>query len=178
MSRSLVIRLALVLSVATVAGGVVAMAQGNTDVRRVNIWDDCEATSFNAAIGPGTCNRLNGRVTFSQFIGQLVTLGDAPAWRFDPTQGSLRRGVDMFFAVNLGGEEHTFTEVAAFGGGCVAPLNAILGLSPVPECAVPGLFGRTLVKPAGTLKASNLAPGVHRFECLIHPWMRTTITVG
>jgi hypothetical protein len=37
---------------------------------------------------------------------------------------------------NRGGEDQTFTEVGAFGGGCVAPLNAVLGLSPVPECSV------------------------------------------
>jgi len=68
--------------------------------------------------------------------------------------------------------------VQAFGGGCVAPLNAILHLTPVPECAIPGLFGSTLVEQGDTLGVTGLAPGVHRFECLIHPWMRTTVTVG
>jgi hypothetical protein len=25
---------------------------------------------------------------------------------------------------------------------------------------------------------SGLTVGIHRFECLIHPWMRTTVVVG
>jgi hypothetical protein len=78
---------------------------------------------------------------------------------------------------NRGGEDHAFTEVAAFGGGCVAPPNAIVGLSPVPECSVPGLFG-TLVEEGDTLDVPAMAPAVHRFQCLIHPWMHTTMTVG
>ena len=80
-------------------------------------------------------------------------------------------------AKNRGGEEHTFTEVAAFGGGCVPPLNMILGLDPVPECSIPGLFPSTLVEPGDTRAVTQIAPGVHRFQCLIHPWQRTTVTV-
>jgi hypothetical protein len=53
-----------------------------------------------------------------------------------------------------------------------------LGLTPVPECAgfPGGTFAATAVPPGGTL-SGTLAPGVHRFECLIHPWMRTTVVV-
>lgn len=72
----------------------------------------------------------------------------------------------------------TFTEVRAFGGGCVPFLNGILHLTAVPECAITGLFGSTLVEQGATLDVTGLAPGIHRFECLIHPWMRTTVTVG
>jgi hypothetical protein len=79
---------------------------------------------------------------------------------------------------NRGGEDHTFTEVRAFGGGCVAKLNGILGLPPVPEWSFPGLFDSTLVEEGDTLDVPAMAAGVHRFECLIHPWMSTTVTVG
>jgi plastocyanin len=103
--------------------------------------------------------------------------GQAPAWRFAPGQLGLAPGGTLL-ATNRGGEDHTFTEVAAFGGGCVAVLNGILGLSPVPECSVPGLFDSTLVEEGRTLEVNGLAPGAHRFECLIHPWMRTTVTVA
>lgn len=76
---------------------------------------------------------------------------------------------------DVGGEAHTFTEVANFGGGCIDFLNGLLGLTPVPECAgfPGGAFGATVVPAGGTL-AVNLAPGIHRFKCLIHPWMRAT----
>ena len=35
-------------------------------------------------------------------------------------------------ARNRGGEDHTFTEVANFGGGCIAALNDLLGLRDCP----------------------------------------------
>ena len=140
--------------------------------------DDCDPATFNAAIGPGTCVKA-GSTTFTEFIGQLITQGRAPAWRFAPEKLSLAGGGTLE-AANKGGEEHTFTEVANFGGGCVAVLNGLLGLSPVPECAgfPGGAFGATLVAPGETLTTGPLAPGIHRFECLIHPWMRTTVEVG
>ena len=75
-------------------------------------------------------------------------------------------------------EFHTFTEVAAFGGGCVPELNALLGLTPVPECAIPGIFFTTGAPPGAVVTTGALAAGTHRFMCLIHPWMRSTAEVG
>jgi hypothetical protein len=72
-----------------------------------------------------------------------------------------------------------FTEVANFGGGCIEALNDLLGLTPVPECAgfPGGIFAATRIPAGGTLTVTP-APGIHRFECLIHLWMRMTVTVG
>jgi plastocyanin len=157
------------------------LATGSSAVsssRQVVMRDDCDPATFNAAIGPGTCVK-EGSTTFSEFIGQLLSQGRAPAWRFAPEQLSLAAGGTLE-ASNKGGEDHTFTEVASFGGGCIAVLNGLLGLSPVPECAgfPGGAFGATVVPAGRTLTTGPLAPGVHRFECLIHPWMRTTVDVG
>jgi plastocyanin len=116
--------------------------------------------------------------TFSEFVDQLIAQGRAPAWRFAPER--LRLAADgTVTARNIGGEVHTFSEVANFGGGCIGFLNDLLGLSPVPECAgfPGGVFGATAVPAGGTLTVT-LAPGIHRFECLIHPWMRATVDVG
>jgi plastocyanin len=145
--------------------------------RQVVIRDDCDPTTFNAVVGPGTCVK-DGSTTFSEFVDQLVAQGRAPAWRFAPDHLSLAAG-GTIKARNIGGETHTFTAVANFGGGCIGFLNGLLGLSPVPECAgfPGGLFGATAIPAGGTLTVT-LAPGIHRFECLIHPWMRTTIDVG
>lgn len=154
---------------------VVAVASGAAQSRNVQVLDDCEAASFNAVIGPGTCVK-DGGVTFFEFIEQLETQGRAPAWRFSPEQLKLSAGGTLN-AANRGGEFHTLTEVAAFGGGCVAELNEILGLTPVPECAIPGIFGTTGIAPGGELETAALAAGTHRFMCLIHPWMKTTATV-
>jgi plastocyanin len=128
--------------------------------------------SHRTVLGEGACVK-DGDVTFEEFIGQLVTLGEAPAWRFAPEQLKLNAG-GTITAFNRGGEFHTFTEVAAFGGGCVAELNELLGLTPVPECAIPGIFATTGL-PAGASRSTGpLAAGTHRFQCLIHPWQRTT----
>lgn len=142
---------------------------------RVTAKDACDGPSFNAIIGPGTCARSGG-VTFEAFVGQLTAMGEAPGWRFAPEAATLANGGSID-AYNQGGEFHTFTEVAAFGGGCVPFLNGLLGLSPVPECAIPGILGSTGIAAGGELDGAPLSSGTHRFQCLIHPWMRTTITV-
>jgi plastocyanin len=170
---AMVAGLAALLVVVPAAG---ASAAGAT--RQVQVRDDCDPATFNAAIGPGTCVK-DGGTTFQAFIGQLLVQGRAPAWRFAPGQLKLNPG-GRLQAHNRGGEDHTFTEVANFGGGCIAVLNDLLGLTPVPECAgfPGGAFGATLVPPGATVTTVALPPGVHRYECLIHPWMRTTVTVG
>jgi hypothetical protein len=115
----------------------------------------------------------SGGTTFDEFIGQLVTMGRAPAWRFAPAQIKLATGGSID-AYNRGGEFHTFTEVAHFGGGCV----------PIPESDPRPdrrprmrqrrvLFATTGIAPGGELEGAPLSSGTHRFECLIHPWMRS-----
>jgi plastocyanin len=171
-------RLALTAGLAGVVVALVAatLAWAGAGHRQVQMLDACDGPSFDAAIGPGTCVR-NGGVTFERFIGQLVARQDAPAWRFSPDRLALEAG-GTITAWNRGGEFHTFTEVAAFGGGCVDELNAVLGLTPVPECSIPGIFEATGVVPGGDVTTGALAAGTHRFLCLIHPWMRTTVTAG
>ena len=165
---SLASAMVLVLAMASVTYG------GAAD-RRVAVLDACDGPSFNAVIGPGTCER-GGGVKFDDFIGQLIAMGQAPAWRFAPEALTLADGGSVD-AYNRGGEFHTFTEVAAFSGGCVPELNAVLGLSPVPECGVPGIFGATGIAPGDELEGEPLGAGTHRFMCLIHPWMRTEVIV-
>jgi plastocyanin len=172
-------RLATVAALAALLLLVPAAGASAADTtRQVQVLDDCEPATFNAAIGPGTCVK-DGTTTFSEFIAQLLTQGRAPAWRFAPAQLSLDPGGTLQ-AHNRGGEDHTFTEVATFGGGCIQALNDLLGLTPVPECAgfPGGAFAATRVRPGGTVTTSPLPPGIHRYECLIHPWMQTTVTVG
>ena len=166
---------------AATASAVLALGMSTTVLaasshRTVQMLDACDGPSFNAVIGEGACERPGG-VTFDRFIGQLLTLGEAPAWRFSPTQMRIAAGGEID-AYNKGGEFHTFTEVANFGGGCVPDLNAALGLTPVPECANPALFGTTGAAPGGEVETGELAAGTHKFMCLIHPWMRTTVEAG
>src|SRR3954452_23910915 len=73
--------------------------------------------------------------------------------------------------VNEGGEAHTFTMVPKFGNGCVDALNPVPG-PPAVDCAtiVPILPGGTADITVGQ------APTV-LFQCMIHPWMRSTVDV-
>jgi plastocyanin len=145
--------------------------------RTVQILDDCDAETFNAVLGPGACVK-DGDVTFEEFAGSLIAGAPHPAWRFSPTKVKLDAGGTVT-ANNRGGEFHTFTEVAQFGGGCVQEINDLMGLQPVPECANAGmLFGTTGVAPGGSLTTGPLASGAHRFMCIIHPSQRTTVVAS
>ncbi len=138
----------------------------------VDVSDACDPSTFNAAVGPGTCVRQGG-VTFAHFIAQLTRNQQAGAWHFAPSMASATVGQTLL-AVNRGGEVHTFTHVAAFGGGIVPPLNNLSGNPvPAPECLA--LEPDDFVAPGKTYEENLNAAGTQRFQCCIHPWMRLTV---
>ena len=105
---------------------------------RVHLWDYCDPTTFNAAIGPDTCNRdtTTGAITVNGFLGELSSDRSVGAWRFSPDEVKKKHGKITFTLKNVGGELHTFTRVKKFGGGFVDALNAASGNPvPAPECA-------------------------------------------
>jgi plastocyanin len=144
---------------------------------RIIAKDDCDAATFNAAVGAGTCVG-NGGTTFGDFIAQLVDHKFAGAWRFSPKQVNIDAGSSLV-VTNRGGETHTFTEVTQFGGGgIVAGLNQILFGTPTPPTF---FFGPLNFIPAGqtiTVSPATLSPGTHLFFCAIHPWMEETVRVA
>src|ERR1700752_603579 len=147
--------------------------------KKVRLLDDCEPTSFNAVLGDGACVG-NGHTTFDEFIAELGATEDAHAWRNQPSAMHLNVGRPTLIE-NTGGETHTFTPGANFGGGFVNELNGISGNPvPAPECLN---FGSIVFIPAGgaaegpTAGSSDLPVGSHKFQCCIHPWMRTVIEV-
>lgn len=139
--------------------------------RQVSMMDAC-SPSFNDFIAPGTCSRPGG-VFFLDFIAQLERNQFAGAWHNAPSQTDAWLG-DSLVAVNKGGEVHTFTRVASFGGGSVPMLNALshAGLE-VQEC----MDEKTIVFPGGTDSETLDQAGELKFQCCIHPWMRTTVLV-
>ncbi len=156
---------------ATAARGGVAGAEGG--VRRIEMLDNCDPASFDAAVGAGTCTRSGG-LTFDTFIAQLTAKGRADSWRFPPGNVQARVGQTLL-AINRGGEAHTFTEVAEFGGGIVPLLNELTGETTVaPECEALG--PSDFIPPGGTTSDEVEAAGTERYMCCIHPWMRTTVT--
>jgi len=160
-----------------VASGVLASAgqpHPSASDMLVNMHDACDGPTFNAAVGPGTCIREGG-VTFPDFIAQLTRQGVAGAWHFAPSMTAAQLN-QALVAVDRGGEVHTFTRVAKFGGGIVPPLNQ-LSHNPVvaPECTT--LEPDDFVAPGGTYSQQVDATGTLLFQCCIHPWMRLTVQV-
>jgi plastocyanin len=150
--------------------------------------DECDPRTFNPVLGEegtGFCHN----VTLYNFPGhdystpldQLVMQANAgtpdPGWDFEPDQLTIEKGTTVS-VVDQGGEPHTFTEVAQFGGGFVEALNH--GESIVPECA--GGFknvavARTRILQGSRLDVAGLSKGTHFFQCCIHPWMRMEVDV-
>jgi radical SAM superfamily enzyme YgiQ (UPF0313 family) len=148
--------------------------------KKVRLLDDCDPATFNEVLGDGACIG-DGKTTFGEFIEELAETQDAHAWRNQPSNMHVNVGRSTLIE-NRGGEVHTFTRVANFGGGFVPDLNGISGNPvPAPECLN---FGSIVFIPAGataegpTAGTSALPVGTSRFQCCIHPWMRTVIDVA
>lgn len=159
------------------ADGLVASADkggGGTSDRTVTMMDACDGPSFTAL---GVLCTRNAGVTFDGLIAQLSAHGFAGAWHNSPSQMDARVGLTLF-AVNNGGEIHTFTKVAHFGGGIVDVLNHVLGdLQPVPEClalTTPG-HDDDFILPGGADTDDVVQSGTSLYQCCIHPWMRTVV---
>ncbi len=102
----------------------------------------------------------------------LTRLGFIEPWNFAPSIANVRVG-QTFEAVNHGGETHTFTEVAEFGGGFVQFLNDLAHVPNVaPECRPEALEADDFVAPGGTYRETVDHAGHLKFQCCIHPWMR------
>ena len=130
-----ILTLTVLAVAATVAAGTSAMAQGH-DVVQIVALDECEPDSFNAALGPDFCRNVAlAKLGFATTKDELFAKAKAgtpdPGWDFEPDSIVKKRGT-VFSVVNQGGEPHTFTEVAKFGGGFVGDLNH--GEETAPEC--------------------------------------------
>jgi hypothetical protein len=141
--------------------------------RLVSILDACDGPSFMA--NGVACARAHG-VTFQQFIAELTNKQTVGAWRFAPPTLTLERG-ERYSAINRGGETHTFTKVAHFGGGIVPALNQLSG-NPVPAEACTPLGPSDFIPPGG-ISMTDVAGvnGTELYQCCIHPWMRAVVTV-
>jgi hypothetical protein len=131
---------------------------------------------------------------FKFFIAELQSDHIAGAWRFNPLLNATA-GTFQLVTVNLssgqpttlqntGGETHTFTKVANFGGGIVPPLNELSGNPiPAPECLAPpsdaSIFVEAGETESGPTAGSTQLPAgsATNWQCCIHPWMRMRIKV-
>jgi hypothetical protein len=157
----------------------VAVTANQVNSAQVVALDECDPTTFNAVLGPDFCKNvsLGAFTTLSDLFAQAASGHPDSKWDFEPdvvhlTQGGVLRVVDQ------GGEPHTFTEVAHFGGGFITDLNG--GEETVPECS--GGFAnlevaRTRILQGSESQIAGLSKGKHLFQCCIHPWMRVEVDV-
>ena len=149
--------------------------------------DECDPATFNVlgAAGPGFCKNValgytpfGSTTTFANLVAEAAIGRPDKNWDFEPDTLTVEEGTPII-AVNQGGEPHTFTEVAQFGGGFIPQLNGP-NETAVPECAM-GFsrveVARTRILQGSQLQVTGLSKGVHLFQCCIHPWMRTTVVV-
>jgi hypothetical protein len=150
-------------------------AFGASDHRVVKMQDDCDPVTFNAVIGEGTCVG-DGDTEFFDFFDEFLAEGSVDRWAFSREDFGLDAGGTIEVR-NEGGEFHTFTPVDEFGNGCIPELDN--GEPPAADCTkFEQLAEATGVPPGATREFSGFEPGTTvKFECLIHPWMRSTVEV-
>ena len=170
------------LAVATV-GFALAVGPAAAFGASLEVQDRCDPNTFNpAGIDCTPVTDQGGTVALDALFGSLVAGAPNDGWRFKPSKITMYAGQSLDIALTRGGEAHTITEVDTFGPGCVPEINAILfpGKDPAAQCAdpntfTPGVFGGDLIAP-GLNFSRTVGKGRHRFQCMIHPWMQTTVT--
>jgi len=182
-------KLALFVGCLAFASTTLAFAQGHSmhthqaqetvPVAQIVALDECDPTTFNAALGPDFCKNvaLGAATTLDDLFAKAAAGTPDPGWDFEPDVLKIKEGT-VVSVVDQGGEPHTFTEVAHFGGGFIDGLNH--GQETVPECS--GGFGnvsvaKTRILQASDVQISGLSKGKHLFQCCIHPWMRVKVDV-
>ena len=150
-----------------------------TDFAQVVALDECDPATFNAALGADFCKNvtLGAFTTLDNLFAEAASGHPDPKWDFEPDVINLKEGGTLR-VVDQGGEPHTFTEVAKFGGGFIDGLNG--GEATIPECS--GGFSNLAVARTRLLQGSDsqvtgLSKGKHYFQCCIHPWMRVEVDV-
>lgn len=161
-------------SVATHGAPTASFSRGGQDgTVMVSLADNCDPTTFDAALGdPNACAKSSGGMPFNTFVDVLTRNQTAGPWRITPNQGNIPPGTTLSIT-NVGGEQHTFTRVAAFGGGIVPLLNTLSGNTKVaPECNPATL---DFLSAGATQSVVVANDGTELYECCIHPWMRMVV---
>ena len=178
------------LAVIVFAGATCALAQNHSKessprIAQIVALDECEPKSFNAdpdkgGLGPDFCKNvaLGAQTSLSDLLTGASQGHPDPKWDFEPDTLRIEEGT-ILSVVDQGGEPHTFTEVAQFGGGFIPQLNAP-GEDTAPECS--GGFtnvavAKTRILQGSTSLVTGLSKGHHHFQCCIHPWMRVDVDV-
>ena len=174
------IRLALVAGCLVFAGAI--QPDAPKPIAQIVALDECDPTTFNAAIGPDFCKNvalapLGYATTIQNLFAKAAAGTPDPNWDFEPDAITIQKGTALS-VVDQGGEPHTFTEVKQFGGGFIPGLNG--GQAPVPECSA-GFsdvsVAKTRIIQGSTSLVTGLSKGTHYFQCCLHQLMRVKVEV-
>ena len=178
-------------TIAVLFGAAVTQAQNRGNAHNILLLDNCEEDDADwDTVGgcpegdaPGL-QSYDGNVTLDEFFALLTSpltpaghIVGHPSWRIEPTYITVREGQSLRVR-NLGGRTHTFTEVEEFGGGFVGDLNG--DLETAPECGAVDAPAADLlfIEPRRTVRIDGEEEaGVEKYQCCIHPWMRSVIRV-
>jgi len=196
MTGSKLVRVTILAALATglLSSGFSVVNQAKEGSKPILITADCEPLSFNVPF-PGACVG-SGKTTFDKFIAQVTQHQNAFLWMFAPRESTVPVGKTLGLG-NTGGEMHTFTKVAEFGGGFIVPLNMLSGNpDPRPECTTGAVviqdvmlqpqpdgpanrFVESGEEEEGPTAGDAILPvgQTVKFQCCIHPWMRTELRV-
>lgn len=189
-----------------VVSAVQASAGGD---RVIELRDDCSNAPDS---GFPTCT-IPGSTDLEEFREEIRDHEFDGHWKYNPggvsVQGST---VDVdeggkVVLINKGGQLHTFTRVAAFGGGFLPTINVgspvsapctdwcanavpvtecsrgfqADGITPIPRGPGPNsFFLNPFPSPSVVLQTgpgTNLPAGTYKYQCCLHPWMRLNLVV-
>jgi hypothetical protein len=159
---------------------VADVEQGSHGHTEIHTEDNCDPVTFGALCNPN----FHGTTTVAQFGAELDATKRVARWEYGG--GDIRVGSGQSFQVdNQGGEVHTFTVVANFGGGRVPGLNQRSG-NPIaaPECVAGPNASNVDIASGKGITVSTGANGViktrgtFKVQCCIHPWMRATVSIN
>jgi len=176
-------RISAAIGLAAALTGVAATLTADQSPQVVQIRDDCDPATFNAGPpdgpGLGVICVGNGDTTFGEFVADVIAQRSSDHWRFNPDRMSEPRPI---VAQNRGGETHTFTRVAEFADGSIAPPLENLLTNPgedpptiAPECIADATGPQKTFVPSGGTRSVDDVKGGDKFQCCIHPWMRTSV---
>jgi plastocyanin len=171
---------ALALGAAAAASLVLAAPAASAagpQAKTMRLLDQCDKPSWDVEF-PGLCTTSAGSVTLTRFRAGLAKGGNGNWW-INNRNETINVG-DSLHLVNEGGIVHTFTEVKSYGQGVVAEWNQAVPNEPaaVNIAGNPvGFNDFATAVPPGTTSDVVPAKGVHKYQCIIHPWLRTVVTV-
>src|ERR1039457_5994733 len=125
--RTTVAKLAILASCMMSIAATEAVGQEHEGPRisQVVALDECDPTTFNAALGPDFCKNVTlGYFTvLSDLFAKAAAGTPEQGWDFEPDVVHIKQ-VTRLAVGEQGGEPQSFTEVKDFGGVFIPPLNA------------------------------------------------------